>query len=238
MNFKRVLLILLALLTIGCVVFAACSTDTPSSDSETTVTEGETSEPAEDTEQPSTDQDTTAEDTTEEQTTRNEFNDPISSTSITFTGNESFNWKKMLTNANQCSYEIVKDEECGYVLKLTTKDGANDPFIMLAYKDYLRKFNLSQANADEYKYMKIKYYANTMMKDSIIYFATESSPTITGSNSFSFKRGRNQTWREDIVDIAPKAGAAWSGKVTEFRFDVNTNYSERMDEYTFNQNRR
>jgi len=88
-------------------------------------------------------------------------------------------------------------------------------------------------SADEYKYMKIKYYANTMMKDSIIYFATESSPEITGDKSFSFKRGRNQTWREDIVDIAPKAGAAWSGRVTSFRFDVNTNYSKRMDEYTF-----
>ena len=138
MNFKRVLLVMLALLTLGCVVFAACNTNPSEGNEETSLTDGEqTSDPAQTeqpaTDEPTTDEPTTEEPTTEEQTTTNEFNDPLSPTSITFTGNESFNWKKMLTGANQCEYEIVKDEQCGYVLKLTTKNGANDPFILFEY---------------------------------------------------------------------------------------------------------
>ena len=222
MNFKRALLILLALLTLGCVVFAACNTDTPAPDTETTVTEGEASEPTEDTEQPSTDENTTSEDTIVEETTTNEFNDPLSSTSITFTGNESFSWKKMLTGANQCEYEIVKDDECSYVLKLTTKDGASDPFILFSYKDYMKKFNLTAAKADEYKYIVLKIKAENVTSDGfeLFYAAGKVTGPVGGCSKVATFDQTNTGWQYVIFDLS--AAADWSGKINMFRFDFLT----------------
>ena len=221
-NIRRILLISLALLTIGCVIFAACNTNTSDQGGETTITEIETSEPSQETEQPSTQEDTTLEETTEEQTTRNEFNDPLSATSVTFTGQESFSWKKMLTSANQCTYEIVKDQECGYVLKLTTKDGANDPFILFEYKDYLRKFGLTQANADDYKYIVLKIKAENVTSDGfeLFYASGKVTSPVGGYSKVATFDQTNSDWQYIIFDLS--AVAEWSGKINMFRFDFLT----------------
>ncbi len=222
MHFKRILLIMLAMLTLGCVVFAACNTESPAGDGETSATkEEQTTDPAQ-TEPTTTDGVTTQEPTTEELTTANEFNDPLSSTSITFTGKDSFSWKKYLTNANQCSYEIVKDESCGYVLKLTTNDGANDPFIMFDYKDYLRKFNLSQANADDYKYIVIKIKAENVTSDGfeLFYAAGKMTGPLGGYSKVATFDQTNTGWQYVIFDLTQVA--EWSGKINMFRFDFLT----------------
>ena len=221
-NIRRILLISLALLTIGCVIFAACNTNTSDQGGETTITEIETSEPSQETEQPSTQEDTTLEETTEEQTTLNEFNDPLSATSVTFTGQESFSWKKMLTSANQCTYEIVKDQECGYVLKLTTKDGANDPFILFEYKDYLRKFGLTQANADDYKYIVLKIKAENVTSDGfeLFYASGKVTSPVGGYSKVATFDQTNSDWQYIIFDLS--AVAEWSGKINMFRFDFLT----------------
>ncbi len=222
MNFKRILLVMLALLTLGCVVFAACNNGPSEGNGETYATDGEqTSDPSQ-TEQPTTDEQTSEEQTTEELTTTNEFNDPISPTSITFTGNDTFNWKKMLTNANQCSYEIVKDAECSYVLKLTTNDGANDPFIMLNYKDYVRKFNMSAANADEYKYIVIKIKAENVTSDAfeLFYAAGKMTGPLGGYSKVATFDQANTGWQYVIFDLSQAAD--WTGKINMFRFDFLT----------------
>ena len=218
MNFKRVLLVMLALLTLGCVVFAACNTNPSEGNEETSLTDGEqTSDPAQ-TEQPATDEPTTDEPTTEEQTTTNEFNDPLSPTSITFTGNESFNWKKMLTGANQCEYEIVKDEQCGYVLKLTTKNGANDPFILFEYKDYVRKFGMTAAKADEYKYIVLKIKAENVTSDAfeMFYAAGKVQSPVGGMSKVATFDQTNPDWQYLIFDLSQ---ADWTGSINMFRFD-------------------
>lgn len=221
MKVKKLLLIALAMLTLGCVLFAACNNDPSTGTDETTVpTEEQTSDP-EQTEEQTTEDMTTEEQTTEEQTVANEFNDPLSPTSITFTGKESFNWKKFLTNANQCSYEIVKDEQCSYVLKLTTTEGANDPFIMLDYKSYLKKFLMSPASADEYKYVVIKIKAENVTSDGfeLFYAAGKISGPIGGHSKVATFDQTNSDWQYVIFDLSQ---AEWSGKINMFRFDFLT----------------
>ena len=275
MDFKKLLLILLALFMLGCVVFAACNDTPPSQSEETSATdeqttqaeqttqseqqtqldteESTTEEPEEETteeiisedeskaevfsteevsinepeteevttEEMTTEEVTTEEATTEEQTTTNEFNDPISPTSITFTGNESFNWRKMLTNANQCTYEIVKDDQCKYVLKLTTKNGANDPFIILDYKNYLKKFGMRPASADEYKFIVLKIKAENVTSDSfeLFYAAGSIAGPVGGYSMVSVFDQTNPDWQYVIFDLSK---ADWSGNINMFRFDFLT----------------
>lgn len=217
------LLILLAILTLGSVLLAACTTDPSGDGVDTTdpITEDTTADPGTDTDPGESSDDTTEEPTTEEQTTTNEFNDPVSPTHVTFTGQESFNWKKMLTNANQCSYEIVKDEQCGYVLKLTTADGANDPFIMLEYKNYVRKFNLNAASADEYKYIVLKIKAENVTSDGfeLFYAAGDIKGPIGGYSRVATFDQTNTDWQYVIYDLS---AAEWSGPINMFRFDFLT----------------
>ncbi len=216
------LLFVLAALMVGAVLFAACTTDPTGDPSDTTESVGEqtTDDPGETTDQ-TTDQ-TTEEPTTEEQTTANEWNDPMDNTRVTFTGQESFNWKKMLTNANQCDYEIVKDETCSYVLKLTTKDGANDPFIMLDYKNYMKKFGMSQANADEYKYLVLKIKVENVTSDGfeLFYAAGKMSGPVGGYSRVATFDQTNADWQYIIYDLSQ--AASWEGKINMFRFDFLT----------------
>ena len=223
MNFKKVLLIALAMLTLGCVVFAACNTNSGTTDAESSVTDTQTSEPGAETEPPTTAEDTTVEETTaQEETTANEFNDPVSPTKVTFTGQESFNWKKMLTNANQCEYEIVKDEECGYVLKLTTTNSANDPFIMLDYKAYLKKFSLTAASADDYKYIVIKIKTENVTSDGfeLFYASGKMTGPVGGYSKVATFDQTNSDWQYVIYDLSQVD--AWTGKINMFRFDFLT----------------
>lgn len=221
MNLKKLFLIALAMLTLGCVIFAACNTVPSTGGDETTATPEEQTGDPEQTEEQTTEDVTTQEQTTEEQTAANEFNDPLSPTSITFTGQESFNWKKMLTNANQCSYEIVKDEQCSYVLKLTTDDGANDPFIMLDYKSYMKKFLMSPASADEYKYVVIKIKAENVTSDGfeLFYAAGKITGPVGGYSKVATFDQTNSDWQYVIFDLSQ---ANWSGKINMFRFDFLT----------------
>lgn len=222
MNLKRAVIMILALLTLGSVVFAACNTEQPQAGQETTAThEEQTSDPNAATEQESSQEQTTDEPTTEELTTSNEFNDPVSPTSITFTGNSSFSWKKVLTNANQCDYEIVKDEQCSYVLKLTTKDGANDPFIMLDYRNYLKKFGMTGVSADDFKYIVLKIKAENVTSDGfeLFYAAGTVSGPIGGYSKVSTFDQTNSDWQYVIYDLSQ---ADWSGRINMFRFDFLT----------------
>ena len=216
------LLIILAVLTVGSVLLAACTqnpTDHPAdtADPDTEVT---TELPTENTTQDST-QESTESPTTEEQTTINEFNDPVSPTHVTFTGQESFNWKKMLSEANQCKFEIVKDEECGYVLKLTTASGASDPFICFNYYNYVRKFNMTAASADEYKYVVLKIKAENVTSDSfeMFYAAGEYKNYTAGMSKVSVFDMTNTGWQYLVFDLS---GAVWSGDIRMFRFDFLT----------------
>lgn len=216
------LLIILAVLTVGSVLLAACTqnpTDHPAdtADPDTEVT---TELPTENTTQDST-QESTEAPTTEEQTTINEFNDPVSPIHVTFTGQESFNWKKMLSEANQCKFEIVKDEECGYVLKLTTASGASDPFICFNYYNYVRKFNMTAASADEYKYVVLKIKAENVTSDSfeVFYAAGEYKNYTAGMSKVSVFDMTNTGWQYLVFDLS---GAVWSGDIRMFRFDFLT----------------
>lgn len=216
------LLIILAVLTVGSVLLAACTqnpTDNPAdtADPDTEVT---TELPTENTTQDST-QESTEAPTTEEQTTINEFNDPVSPIHVTFTGQESFNWKKMLSDANQCKFEIVKDEECGYVLKLTTASGASDPFICFNYYNYVRKFNMTAASADEYKYVVLKIKAENVTSDSfeMFYAAGEYKNYAAGMSKVSVFDMTNTGWQYLVFDLS---GAVWSGDIRMFRFDFLT----------------
>ena len=216
------LLIILAVLTVGSVLLAACTqnpTDNPAdtADPDTEVT---TELPTENTTQDST-QESTEAPTTEEQTTINEFNDPVSPTHVTFTGQESFNWKKMLSDANQCKFEIVKDEECGYVLKLTTASGASDPFICFNYYNYVKKFNMTAASADEYKYVVLKIKAENVTSDSfeMFYAAGEYKNYTAGMSKVSVFDMTNTGWQYLVFDLS---GAVWSGDIRMFRFDFLT----------------
>lgn len=222
MKNKKWILILLAALIMGAVLFAACTPDPSGDPVDSTDPSGEqtTNDPADTTDE--TTDESTDETTTEEQTMLNEFNDPMDPTHVTFTGQESFNWTKMLTNANQCDYEIVKDEECGYVLKLTTKDGANDPFIMLNYKDYMRKFGLSAAKADEYKYIVLKIKAENVSSDGfeLFYAAGQITGPVGGYSKVATFDQSNTGWQYVIYDLSAAAG--WEGKINMFRFDFLT----------------
>lgn len=216
------LLIILAVLTVGSVLLAACTqnpTDHPA-DTAGPDTEVTTELPTENTTQDST-QESTEAPTTEEQTTINEFNDPVSPTHVTFTGQESFNWKKMLSDANQCKFEIVKDEECGYVLKLTTASGASDPFICFNYYNYVRKFNMTAASADEYKYVVLKIKAENVTSDSfeMFYAAGEYKNYTAGMSKVSVFDMTNTGWQYLVFDLS---GAVWSGDIRMFRFDFLT----------------
>lgn len=228
---KKWLLIMLAFLMVGSVFFAACTTDSDQGNELTTeetpeeITSGEasseqsTTSPGTDstTEGITTNQGTTQEETTEEITT-NEFNDPVSPTHITFTGQESFSWKKILSEANQCDSAIVKDEDCGYVLKLTTKAGANDPFICFNYYNYLKKFNITAADADDYKYVVLKIKAENVTSDSfeMFYAAGEIKNYTAGLSKVSVFDMTQSDWQYLVFDLS---SANWSGDIRLFRFD-------------------
>ncbi|MBO4769639.1 MAG: hypothetical protein J5563_02520 [Clostridia bacterium] len=90
-------------------------------------------------------------------------------------------------------------------------------------------------NADEYRYMKIKYFANTMYSSATVYFATnKSNNEITGSNSFSYQRGRAKKWTEKIVNVG-ELSSNWTGYVSAMRVDFFTQAlgSIKADEYGF-----
>ena len=226
MKSNKWLLILLSVLIFGAVLLAACTpgqTGDPVDSSDPSF-EQVTSDPAESTEPADDDstEQTTEETTTVEETTANEWNDPMDATHVTFTGQESFNWKKMLTNANQCDYEIVKDAECNYVLKLTTKDGANDPFIMLSYKDYMRKFGLTAVSADDYKYIVLKIKAENVTGDGfeLFYAAGKTSGPVGGYSKVATFDQTNTDWQYVIYALSQAPG--WEGKINMFRFDFLT----------------
>ena len=215
------LLIILAILMVGAVLFAACTTDQTNdpADTKESTTEEATSEPSTDALADETTQEpATQEPTTEEQTTTNEFNDPVSATHITFTGQESFNWKKMLTEANQCGFEIVKDEECGYVLKLTTKSGASDPFICFNYNNYVKKFDMSAASADDYKYVVLKIKAENVTSDAfeMFYAAGTNKNYVAGLSKVAVFDMAESGWQYLVFDLS---AADWTGDIRLFRFD-------------------
>lgn len=218
MKHNKWILIVLAALMVGAVLFAACTPDPDGNPQDTTdpATEQTTDDPGETTAQ--TTDVTTDETTTEEQTTVNEFNDPVDPAHITFTGQESFGWKKMLSEANQCEYEIVKDEECGYVLKLTTKSGANDPFICFNYGNYVKKFGMSAASADDYKYVVLKIKAESVTSDQFeMFYAAGAVKNYTaGLSKVSVFDMTNDGWQYMVFDLS---STNWSGDIRLFRFD-------------------
>ena len=87
-------------------------------------------------------------------------------------------------------------------------------------------------SADEYKYMKIKFFANTLTKTSVMYFGTETEPDFSGARAVSFDRGKNKVWRDRILQL-DKLSSAWTGTISSLRFDINTGYAEAVDEYVF-----
>lgn len=87
-------------------------------------------------------------------------------------------------------------------------------------------------SADEYRFVKIKYFANTLSKSTIIYFATETEPEYNASRSVTFDAGRNRIWRDKVLDLGKLSGN-WKGTISSLRFDVNTGYSKGADEYVF-----
>lgn len=87
-------------------------------------------------------------------------------------------------------------------------------------------------SADEYQFIKIKYFANTLAKSTVIYFATEAEPEFSGTRAVSFDAGRNRVWRDKVIDLKKMSGT-WKGKISALRFDVNTGYSKGADEYVF-----
>ena len=90
-------------------------------------------------------------------------------------------------------------------------------------------------NADEYRYMKIKYFANTMYSTATVYFATsKSNNEITGANSFSYQRGKAKKWTEKIIS-AGDLSSNWTGYVSALRIDFFTQAlgSVKADEYGF-----
>ena len=94
-------------------------------------------------------------------------------------------------------------------------------------------FDDSQSfSADVYKYVKVKYFANTYLKDSTFFFATRLAPNMDGEKSFSFKRGANGQWNETVIDLT--SCKSWTGYITSLRFDVITRYSKSLDDqYAF-----
>ena len=90
-------------------------------------------------------------------------------------------------------------------------------------------------NADEYRFMKIKFLANTITSTANVYFATnKSNNEITGANSFSCQRRRTAKWTEKILrvgDLSPN----WTGFVSAMRIDFFPQAlgTLKADEYGF-----
>lgn len=219
MKHNKWLLIILAVLITGSILLAACTGDQNGDPEDTTdpVADVTTEDPGTETEP----DDTTEEPTTEEATTSDPYNQPLSNTHVTFTGDPDFSWKKMLSDANQCDFEIVQDEEYSYVLKLTTKAGASDPFICFNYNNYLKKFGISAANADEYKYVVLKIRAENVTSDAFeMFYAAGAIKNYTAGLSKVAAFDMAQTgWQYVVYDLSD---TNWSGDIRLFRFDFLT----------------
>ena len=230
----RWLSLILALATLTALLLVACteggSEDTTPADSEA-VTDPATGEPTQEpddtdetpteevTEEVTAEEETTEEATTEDPATR--VNEPTDPAHVTFYDSQRPRLSTIFSSPNQCSFEIVMDPTYGSVLKLTTANGASDPFVTFNYATYMKALKLDAVNADEYKYivMTIRPENCSCETFELFYYAGSVQGATPGyQTSATFDAG-NEGWQKIIFDLST---ANWSGTVNGFRMDFLT----------------
>lgn len=180
------------------------------SDGETQAPDGESS--AEGTE-------TTTEEVTEEPTTR--INVPTDPAHITFYAPQKPRLNTIFTGSNQCKVEIAMDPTYGSVLKLTTTNGATDPFVTFHFATYVKSQQLESIRADDYKYIVLTLRAENCTSETFELFycagsIQEATPGYQSTASFNIS---DSGWQKIIFDLS---NADWSGKINAFRLDFLT----------------
>ena len=154
---------------------------------------------------------------TEDPSTR--VNKPTDPAMVTFYDNNRN--RSIFSDPNQCGFEIVMDETYGSVLKLTTKNGASDPYITFNYANYMRNHKLDAVSADEYKYMVYTIRVENVSCESfeMFYYAGNlAGPTPGYQMSASFD-STNTGWQKLIFDLST---VDFSGTLKGMRWDFLT----------------
>lgn len=132
------------------------------------------------------------------------------------------NIKSVLSMKNQCDYTIQKDSTEGYVIKLTTTQASNDPYIYFDYKSYMSKYKLTPVSANTYKYVILKLKAENCSSSTfdLFYCAGNVTTPVAGSNQTSVFNNADSSWQYVYFDLS--SAKTWSGNVNGFRFDFLT----------------
>ena len=210
----RLLPILLALATIFALLLVACTEATPSTDTDApTETAGEAVESTQSPEETTagdTDSDTATE--TDEETTENpadRINQPTDGAHVTFFDPARPKLSSVITGTNQATYEIFMDPTYGSVLKLTTRDGASDPFVNFNYATYMKGLKVDPVSADDYKYIVMTIRAENCSCETfeLFYYAGSVQGATPGYQTTATFNAAEEGWQKIIFDLS---SADWS----------------------------
>ena len=231
----RWLPLILALATLLSLLLVACTVEggeetTPAGTEEATnpVTDAPTAEPAPDhgTEAPTEEatEAPTEEATTEEVTTddpANRINEPTDGAHVTFFESKRPRLNTIFSGANQCKFEIHMDQTHGSVIKLTTANGASDPFVTFNYAAYMKGLKLDAVSADEYKYIVMTIRAENCISETfeLFYYAGSIGGATPGYQTTATFNASDDGWQKIVFDLS---NADWSGLVNGFRLDFLT----------------
>ena len=222
----RLLPLLLALATILALLLVACTEANPPADTDApTETTGEaidSTEGPEETTVGDTESDTATE--TDEETTENpadRINQPADGAHVTFFNPDRPKLSSIINGTNQATYEIFMDPTYGSVLKLTTRDGASDPFVNFNYANYMKGLKVDPVSADEYKYIVMTIRAENCSCETfeLFYYAGSVQGATPGYQTTATFNAAEDGWQKIIFDLS---SADWSGKINGFRMDFLT----------------
>ncbi len=221
--------LILTLATLAALLLVACTEggreDTTPADPSTAtepVTEAPAVEP--DTEDKTPTEETTEAITAEEVTTEDpatRVNQPADPAHVTFYDAKRPKLSAILSSPNQCKVEVVMDQAYGSVLKLTTAEGASDPYVTLNYSSYMKALKLKPVNADEYKYIVMTVRPENCRCETfeLFYYAGSVQGALPDRRTTATFDSANEGWQKIVFDLS---NAAWSGTVSGFRLDFLT----------------
>ncbi len=124
-----------------------------------------------------------------------------------------------LESPNLLTGSRFEDAEMGYVLKLTSNSGGDDPNITLNFRNYCKAYGADPFAAENYRYILLRVKTEKCSQSTFdLFYAAGRNSGITGECSVqsSFDNS-GDGWQYIVFDMEKAAG--WEGDITLLRFD-------------------
>ncbi len=131
--------------------------------------------------------------------------------------------ESVLHGGHNVKGDRYEDPDKGYVLKLTTTSGGDDPFISFNFKTYCKMNGIDPFKADDYPYLIFEVKTENCSQSIFdLLYGVGDVTGITGqSTAQAMFDNSADTWQYVVFDMS--RATDWTGDINIFRFDYLPN---------------